>query len=202
MSKANGNILKFLPDLTFNGCFVDSFALGKGPNSLTLGVVEERKKEIGFIAIRPLENIPENVWAQGFNLGQRLIEEGDIQLIHFVLSFYRYHDFHIVLNPNNKIIRHVLNLMRESLAYFFFVFEGNSMSAFRGSIDHGDNWFDNENNLEKINNATTTDCDYEMTLKIFKDENMLGGTLLSWIYRENLEFINLSNNRVKIGGKA
>ncbi|MBL7110264.1 MAG: hypothetical protein ISS11_08505, partial [Candidatus Marinimicrobia bacterium] len=68
----SNNIIRFLPNLTFNNSFIEEFVLGNDTSCSTLGTVEEMKKEIGFVAIRPEKPIPEDILSKGFNLGQQM----------------------------------------------------------------------------------------------------------------------------------
>ena len=66
------NVYPFLPKLTMNGQFIRDFIAAESP-CFALGLVEERKQQCGFSALRPAEVIPPEISAVGFNFGHALL---------------------------------------------------------------------------------------------------------------------------------
>ena len=83
----------FLPTLTVNQAFMKEF-LSATPPCFALGLMEENKEEVGFLAMRPEEIIPPEITNKGFRLGHSLIGTSEYVLIQFVFEFYRISAFH------------------------------------------------------------------------------------------------------------
>ena len=81
------NVYPFLPKLTMNGQFIRDFIAMESP-SFALGLVEERKRQCGFLALRPDEVIPPEISAAGFNFGHALLGTAEFEVIQFVFQFY------------------------------------------------------------------------------------------------------------------
>jgi hypothetical protein len=74
--KIVSNVYPFLPKLTMNGQFIRDFIAAESP-CFALGLVEERKQQCGFLALRPAEVIPPEISAVGFNFGRVLDRKPD-----------------------------------------------------------------------------------------------------------------------------
>ncbi len=59
------NVYSFLPKLTVNRQFIGDFLAAQSP-CFALGLVEERKQQRGFLALRPGETIPSAENAAGY----------------------------------------------------------------------------------------------------------------------------------------
>jgi hypothetical protein len=66
------NVYPFLPKLTMNGQFIRDFMAEESP-CFALGLVEERKQQCGFLAMRPAEVIQSEISGLGFNFGHALL---------------------------------------------------------------------------------------------------------------------------------
>ena len=193
--KTKGNIIPFRSKLTFNSLFVEQFLNEKSPCA-ALGVIEEQKNEIGFIAIKPPEAIPAEVMARGFNFGQGILGQGAYVLIHFILRFYDYKDYHILLNANNDIVRHVLNVMGKTDDYFFFAFsDSGRMTSFRSDMGDNSGWFDE--NLDAINNSMTTPDQYRRTYNKLSKTKRFSEEYLRWVCHDKIEFMDLEHHRLE-----
>src|ERR1700730_6577198 len=106
------NISQFLPKLTVNGQFMRDFMAEESP-CFALGLVEERKKPCGFLALRPAEVIPPEISGLGFNFGHALLGTTEFEVIQFVFHFYGFGTYNMLLNPNNHIVKKVLMRMVE-----------------------------------------------------------------------------------------
>ena len=74
------NVYPFLPKLTMNGQFIRDFIAAESP-CFALGLVEERKQQCGFLALRPDEVIPPEISAVGFNFGHALLGTAEFEVI-------------------------------------------------------------------------------------------------------------------------
>ena len=84
--KIVSNIYPFLPKLTVNGQFIRDFIAAEPP-CFALGLVEERKQECGFLALRPDEIIPREISAVGLNFGHALLGTAQFVVIQFAFEF-------------------------------------------------------------------------------------------------------------------
>lgn len=187
---------QFLPDLTFNSLFIEQFTTEK-PSCFSLGVLEHDSVEKGFIAIKPRESIPQHVTSRGFNFGQEIFSYRNDEIIHFIMRFYDYRDFHILLNPNHEIVRRVLRIMKDTGDYFFCVFHHDSgMTSFRNDLaGAGLSLF--ENNLNIINGSKTSSENYENVVTMMEPDYQRNGEYLKWVCRDNIEFLNLRDYRLE-----
>jgi hypothetical protein len=71
-----------LPRLTVNRQFVGEFLSADAP-CFALGVVEERKRRCGFLALRPEEAIPPDVTSAGFSFGHCLFDNATFEVVQF-----------------------------------------------------------------------------------------------------------------------
>jgi hypothetical protein len=100
-----------------------------------LGLVEERKQQCGFLALRPAEVIPPEISAVGVNFGHALLGTTEFEIIQFVFHFYGFETYNMLVNPNNHLVKTVLTRMMESGDHFFFAISPNqSVTAFRSEI--------------------------------------------------------------------
>ena len=115
------NVTRLLPTLAVNGQLMRDFLAAPAP-CFTLGVVEERRRPRGCLALRPAEPIPSEVTAGGFNLGHALLGTPTYEVVQFAFQFYGFETYHVLVNPSNSLAQTVLTSMVESGEYFFFAF--------------------------------------------------------------------------------
>ncbi len=101
------NVYPFLPKLTMNGQFIRDFIAEESP-CFALGLVEERKQQCGFLALRPDEVIPPEISAVGFNFGHALLGTAEFEVIQFAFQFYGFETYNVLVNPNNHLVKRVL----------------------------------------------------------------------------------------------
>src|SRR5450631_1522685 len=76
-----------------------------------LGMVEERKRRCGFLALRPEEAIPLDVSGAGFSFGHCLFGNATFEVIQFSFHFYGFKTYNVLVNSNNPIVQTVLTTM-------------------------------------------------------------------------------------------
>ena len=146
------NVYPLLPKLTVNRQFIDDFLAAQAP-CFALGLVEERKQQCGFLALRPGEVIPSEINDVGFNFGHSLRGNVSAPVIHFAFEFYGFGTYNTLVNPNNPIVQTVLRTMVESGDYFFFAIGPDQhVTAFRSEIGQQD-LVGLKTNLQKIQGA-------------------------------------------------
>jgi hypothetical protein len=164
----------------------------------TLGLVEERRQRRGFLAVRPTEPIPADVSDDGFNLGHAVLGTSKYEVVQFGFEFYDFATYHVLVNPSNSLVRTVLTTMIESGEYFLFAFAGNpGMTAFRTEIGQ-ETLTGLIDNLQRLRSSTTTDSEYEHALAQFRRQPSPPGHLLEWVCRDNLDYLDLNQDRLEM----
>lgn len=190
-------VYPLLPRLTVNRQFMSAFIAADTP-CFALGMVEERKKQCGFLALRPDKVIPAEVSNVGFRFGHSLLGTSQFEVVHFAFEFYGFEIYNVLINPNNPLVQAVLTAMVESRDYFFFVLSSNgSATAFRSEIGE-ENLAGLKTNLPRIQRSTTTDMQYRKAVAQFERNPDPAGTLLDWVCRDNIEYLDLTKDRLDL----
>ena len=191
------NVTQLPVPLTFNEPFLRAF-MDSEPPCAALGLVEQAGQTRGFVAARINESLPLLATESGFDFGFELLGNERYQLIHFILTFPELQPYDIILNPNNPLVRKVVEVMRETAQYFFFVFEEGEIRAFHQTMDRQNlEWFNTYGGV--VHTATTTPEEYERALRRFRpDDSFLHGRLLDWVCREDTAFLDLQKNRREV----
>lgn len=191
------NVYPLLPRLTVNSQFIDDFITAEAP-CCALGLVEERKQTFGVLALRLEMVIPEEYTRTGFSFGHSLYGNADCVVVHFGFHFYHYATFNLLINPNNPVVRTVLNKMLETGNYFIFAVDPKgSVTAFRSELGQED-LIELKNNLPLIQNAKTTDTQYRETVAMFERNPNPSGQMLNWVCRDNADYLDLSQHRLEL----
>ena len=191
------NVARLLPTLVVNGQLMRGFLAAPAP-CFTLRVVEERRRQCGFLALRPEEPIPSEITAGGFNLGHALLGTSTYEVVQFGFQFYGFVTYHVLVNPSNSLVRTVLTSMVESGEYFFFAFAPNQrMTAFRSEI--GDTPLSGLiANLARIQGSITTELQYQKALTQFRRHPSPPGHALEWVCRDNPDYLDLTHDRLEM----
>jgi hypothetical protein len=157
-----------------------------------LGLVEERKQECGFLALRPNKAIPEEITNIGFRFGHSLIGNAEFEVVHFAFEFYGFETYNVLINPNNQVTKTVLTKMVETGDYFFFAINPNDrVTAFRSEIGQED-LAGLKTNLQRIQSSRTTDTQYQKAVSMFERNPQPPGKLLDWVCRDNVEYLEFT----------
>ena len=191
------NVVQLPVPLTLNERFLRAFMAAEAPCA-ALGLVEEAGQAKGFVAARIDERLPMAAAQSGFDVGYELIGTARYPLMHFILNFQSLPPYDILLNPNNPVVRKVVEVMRETAQYFFFLFEAGSMVAFHRHMDAPSlYWFNTYGGV--VNTATTTPEAYERGLqRCIEEERFLHGRLLDWVCREERAALDLQTDRFEV----
>lgn len=186
-----------LPILTVNKLFMRAFLSSSAPCA-ALGVIEEIGVDIGFLAMRPEINIPNEVTARGFNFGHALIGTSEYTIIQFVFEFYGFGKYYVLLNPNQSLVQTIITKMIESGSYFFLMLNPDkSVATFKADIGQ-ENLAGLRTNFPKIQAATTTDEQYNKGLHYFHQAPDPSGKLLNWVCRDNMDFLDLKTEQNRL----
>src|ERR1043166_3777862 len=90
--------------LTINGPFIRDFLAADSP-CFALGLVEERQRQCGFLALRPPTVIPPAITGAGFRFGHSLLGNADFVVVQFVFAFYGFETYNVLVNPNNLLVQ-------------------------------------------------------------------------------------------------
>jgi hypothetical protein len=184
----------FLPQVTLNKFFISELIKAEN-GSGAIGILETHGEKKGFIAIKPENPIPDSYTQKGINLGQQLLgKSNEKSIIRFSVEIYDYTQYHLLLNPNNSLVRKVLKLMDEANDIFYFIFNGSGLLTFRDDLS-GLTKEQFNNNLNLINRATTTEDEYHDMLNYFREK--IEGIHLNWICGYNNNFIDLSKEEYR-----
>jgi len=198
------NVHRLLPRLTVNGAFIEEFLAAPAP-CCALGQVEERKHPCGFLAIQTKEIIPSNVTGTGFKFGHSLLGTSHYLVVHFAFEFYGFGRYHVLVKPNNPVVRSVLTTMVEGGAHFFFVIGADgTATAFGGESRHRgrEGMTALRHNLPRILRSETTDAQYQAALAQFRANPQPPGQLLNWVCRDNMAYLDLSTDRLELSPAA
>jgi len=163
-----------------------------------LGLVEETKRQTGFLALRLNEVIPSDILNKGFNFGHGLLGTSEFEVIQFSFEFYGFGIYNVLVNPNNTLVQSVLTTMVEKEDYFFFAINPNDgVTTFRSEIGQ-ENLVGLKANLPQIQNSTTTDGQYLRVLSSFERSPDPLGKMLNWVCRDKVEYLDLTENRLEL----
>lgn len=172
------------------------------PPCAALGLVEQARQSCGFVAVRTNESLPPQAAQAGFDFAFEVLGNDRYQLLHFVLDLPGRQPYDIILNPNNAVVRKVVDVMRETAQYFFFVFgDGGEMTAFREKMSAENlDWFNKYGGV--VHTATTTGGQYEKALQRTSTagRGLLHGRLLHWVCRDDMALLNLQEHRFEMRG--
>lgn len=187
-----------LPKLTVNRSFISAFIAAVSP-CCALGLVEAEHRQYSLLALRPDRQIPATITAAGFNLGHTLYGNRDFQVVHFAFEFYGFATYNVLINPNHPVSRLVLRNMITSGDYFIFVLDENSgqVTAFRSNIEQ-DNLANLTANWVAIEQTMPTTSQYLEAVTHFARTPDPPGTLLHWVCHEQLDYLDLSKDRMHL----
>ena len=191
------NIYPLLPRLTVNRCFMGEFIASPTP-CFALGMVEERGRACGFLAVRPDEIIPPGITDAGFRFGHSLLGTTRFEVAHFAFEFYGFKTYNVLVNPNNPLVQRVLTTMVESGDYFFFALDTkSSVTVVRSAIGEED-IAGLSSTLPRIRRSTTTEAQYQRAVAAFEKHPQPPGILLQWVGRNNSDALDLTTDRLDL----
>jgi len=186
-----------MPKLTVNRPFMRAF-LAADPPCFALGMVEERKRQCGFLALRPDEEIPADISAKGLHFGHALFGNASFAVMHFVFEFYGFQTYNVLINPNNPLVQAVLATMLDGGDYFFFALNVNGgATAFRAEMGQ-EGLSVLQAHLARIQHSTTTDGQYHQALSSFADHPQPEGILLNWVCWDTVDYLDLTTDRMEL----
>jgi hypothetical protein len=184
-----------LPKLTVNRRFMSAFLAEQAP-CLGLSLVEEGMGKCALIALRLDQTIPRAVSAAGFRFGNALLGTSRWKVVHFAFEFYGFATYNVLINPNDPVARSALSTMIDTGDYFFLALDSDRhATAFRSAIGT-DNLAGLRANLSRLQGSATTDAQYRQAVSQFERHPDPPGTLLTWVCRTNVEYLDLAHDRL------
>ena len=118
--------------------------------------------------------------------------------MHFAFDLYGFATYNVLVNPNNPMVRAVLEAMIKRADYCFFIINGNgSATAFRSELGL-DDLCGLKTNLPRIQRSTTTDAQYEKAVASFKKNPDPPGTVVNWVCWDNPAYLDLTQDRLEM----
>ncbi|SRR5712692_6664053 len=185
------------PALVVNRLFMQEFLAAKAP-CFALGMVEERQRLCGMLALRLDQEMPAAVADGGFEFGHALFGNTQFAVLHVVFAFPGFQTYNVLINPNNPLVQAVLRTMLDDGDYFFFALSAQGhVTAFRADIG-SDGLAILRANRTRLQQATTTEEQYQQALTSFAAHPDPAGILLQWVCRENVASVDLTTNRMTL----
>ncbi|MGH8210449.1 MAG: hypothetical protein ACREU6_12835 [Steroidobacteraceae bacterium] len=189
------NVHPLLPKLIANRQFIQDLCDAEPP-CFAMGLVEERRRACGFLALRVGEAIPTEVTNLGFSFGHGLLGTSRFEVILFSFHFYGFETYHVLVNPNNALVRTILSRMLDGGDYFVYAVKPkHSSTAFRADMS-GDSLFQLRLNWDRIKRSTTSEADYQMAVRQFRLRPNPPGQVLEWVCRDNIDYLDLAQDRL------
>ena len=119
-------------------------------------------------------------------------------MIHFAFEFYGFATYNVLINPNNVLVQAVLERMIDDGDYFFFSLEASGrVTAFRAEIGQ-ETLSRIRANRARIRQSTTTETEYRKALSAFAANPEPEGTLLYWVCRDTIDYLDLTHDRLEL----
>ena len=97
-----------------------------------MGIVEERQRLCGMLALRVDQEMPVTVANGGFEFGHALFGTTAFVVLHLVFAFPEFQTYNVLINPHNPLVQAVLRTMLDDGDYFFFALNTQGqITAFR-----------------------------------------------------------------------
>jgi hypothetical protein len=168
------------PVLVVNRLFMQEF-LAAEPPCFALGMVEERQRLCGMLALRLDKEMPAAIADDGFQFGHALFGNTTFAVLHVVFAFPGFQTYNVLINPNNPLVQAVLRMMLDDGDYFFFALNiQGHVTAFRADIG-SDGLAVLHANRARLQHATTTEEQYQQALTSFAAHPEPAGILLQWV---------------------
>jgi len=185
------------PALVVNRLFMQEF-LAAEPPCFALGMVEERQRLCGMLALRLDQEMPAAIADGGFEFGHALFGNTTFAVLHLVFAFLGFQTYNVLINPNNPLVQAVLRTMLDDGDYFFFALNAQGhVTAFRAGIGVEGLAVMRANRV-RLQQATTTGEHYQQALTSFAAHPDPAGILLQWVCRDTVASVDLTTNRMAL----
>jgi hypothetical protein len=185
------------PALVVNRLFMQEFLAAEAP-CFALGIVEERQRLCGMLALRVDQEMPVTVANGGFEFGHALFGTTAFVVLHLAFAFPGFQTYNVLINPHNPLVQVVLRTMLDDGDYFFFALNPQGqVTAFRADLG-SEGLAILRGNRARLQSSTTTEDQYQQALTSFAAHPDPPGTLLHWVCRETVAAVDLTINRMAL----
>src|SRR2546426_1957558 len=185
------------PALVVNRLFMQEL-LAAEPPCFALGMVEERQRLCGMLALRLDQEMPVTVAAGGFEFGHALFGTTTFVVLHLVFAFPGFQTYNVLINPHNPLVQAVLRTMLDDGDYFFFALNAQGhVTAFRADIG-SEGLAVLRANRARLQSSTTTEGQYQQALTSFAAHPDPAGILLHWVCPDHVASVDLTTNRMAL----
>jgi hypothetical protein len=186
-----------LPTLAVHRGFVSELLSADSP-CCALGLVEERRRTLGLIALRPDEAVPEQVSASGFKLGHCVLGTDAFEVVQLSFQFVGFKTYHVLVNPSSTVAQRVLATMLQSGEYFIIVVgPDRAVQTFRSEVGEADldglkaNW-------ARLSASATTEAQYRRALAAFRRNPDPPGQVLEWVGGDDVDYLDICTSRLEL----
>lgn len=185
------------PTLHANGHLIKDFMAATRP-CCALGILGDGNRSTPFVALRPGEPILPQPASSPLHHGHALLGAPQSEVLQFGFTFFERSTFHVLVNPNNGIVRSVLSHIIERSHYFVFAADlDENLTAFRADIRPAGLARFSFYQRRARSSATTAD-QYDEVLAQFRRNPAPPGAVLEWVCRENVEYLDFTRNRLSV----
>lgn len=183
--------------LTLNREFVQDFVSAPVP-SVSLGLIEERKKRVGVLVLVGDRNIPNAVTGRGFRFGHALLSAGQTTLVQFSLEFYGFGVYHVLMKADDHVVRHVLPMIVDSRRLFFVAINPGGGAQVFGGEEIPESLSGLNENLPLILSAPASSHEeYQRGVSLFERNLDDDEWLAAWACQGNLSYLNLDSPELR-----
>lgn len=194
------NVHTLLPRMVLNGSFVGELIAAEAP-AFALGLVEERKQIGGLFALHLDKPLPTTISVAGFRFGHSLLGTDEYLVAHFAFEFYGFAKYEVLVNPNSRVVRTVLQRMVETGEYQFFALDRSGKATVFKSDPGQRDLAGLRTNWPRIVQADTTDAQCASAVTSF-GRQIPKGELLTWVCRDELTYLDLERDRLELTPSA
>jgi hypothetical protein len=185
------------PTLVVHRGFMQAFLAAPRP-CCALGLVEERGRPYGLLALRLDAPLPPAVTNAGFRFGHSLLGTAAFEVLHFAFAFSGFRTYNVLVNPNNPLVQTVLTMILDQGAYFFFALTAEgSVITFRADLGQ-EALAGLRTHRARLAHSRTTDAQYRHAVTTFAQHPDPAGTLLQWVCHETVAYLDLTTDRLAL----
>jgi hypothetical protein len=151
------------------------------------------------VALRPLVEIPFHVTSAGVGVATALWGTPPQEVIHFAFQFTESMTYHVLVNPNNPLIRAVLSAIWDKPDCVFLAISSDGEVRGLRVEAESETWQELAANKIGLLQSTTTLGQYERIVAEFTRRHVPPAQLLDWVFPS---YLDLSENAWELKSQA